>query len=127
MGKIKKSGGVTVLYREPNEWHVFDEHITPQEIESVVRSCKRATMSPWVWWGAPAIADWLVTNPTAPEESMPVRVRRAALAQMKKEQTVLERGMGHVRASVISLEQSIRPTKREVRAAQKAEASRRKR
>jgi aryl carrier-like protein len=127
MARLKKSHGVTVLYRTTNKWNVFDEHITPQEIESVVRSCKLATMSPWVWWGAPAIADWLVANPTTKEEEMPVRVRRAALKQVQVEEELLKRGMDFVRAMVITLEQSIRPTQREVRKAQKAAASRRKR
>lgn len=127
MAKIKKTHGVTVLYRTVNKWNVFEEHITPQEIESVVRSCKLATMAPWVWWGPPAAADWMVANPTAEEKEMPMRIQREALKQAQAEEVMLKRGMDFVRGIVISLEQSIRPTKREVRKAQMVEASRRKR
>lgn len=125
MAKIKKSHGLTMLYRTTNKWNVFEEAITPQEIPSVHRSCKLATMSPWIWWGSPAIAAWLVANPTAKEEDMPRRVVLEAQKQMDIEVALLTPALDMVKSLRARL--VLRPTKREVRQAQKAEASRRKR
>lgn len=125
MAKIKKSHGLTMLYRTANVWNVFEEAITPQEIPSVHRSCKLATLAPWIWWGPPAIAAWLVENPKAKEADMPRRVILEAQKQLDIEVALLTPALELVK----SLRQSlvVRPTKREARAAQKAEASRRKR
>jgi hypothetical protein len=125
MARIKKSGGLTMLYRSTNVWNVFEEAITPQEIPSVMRSCKLSTLSPWIWYGPPAIAAWLVENPTAKEEDMPRKVILAAQKQMDVEIELLTPALAMVKDLRKGLK--VRPTKREVRQAQKAESSRRKR
>lgn len=121
----KKSGGFTVLYRTTNRWHVYADTVTPQEVEDTVRQCKLATMSPWVWFGPPALATWMVEDPTEDEKNTPRSVLVTALQQMDLEQKVLERGMDFVRARVISLRKSIRPSKREAGRKQSEEARRR--
>lgn len=126
MARIKKSSGLTVLYRARNEWRVFEEAVTPQEIPSVVQSCKSATGSPWIWWGPPALAVWQVDNPNASEEeTVPRRVIIESQKQMDVEISLLTPALELVKG--LRRELVVRPTKREVRQKQKAEASRRKR
>jgi hypothetical protein len=127
VAKIKKIHGLTMLYRTAGVWNVFQENIAPQEIPSVHRSCKLSTLAPWIWWGPSAIAAWMVENPTANEAEMPRRVILEAQKQMDREVALLTPALELVKSLREGLKLVVRPTKREVRAAQKAEASRRKR
>lgn len=90
---------LTVLYRtthrgEPR-WLVYDEQVSFSELGDVVRHCKAATASPWIWWGPEVIARWMTKNPNASVEGLspPQTLLRKARADLRKQVDKLKAGV----------------------------------
>lgn len=118
-------GAMTVLWRSVNQWNIWAANLCPGSVDAAHEQCRRATTSPWIWWGPDAVGRWLIDHPSTPESDIPRSIIVAAQTEMDHEVARLTRGLDlakTIRAGLVA-----RPTKREVRQKQKQVASRRKR
>lgn len=76
---------LTILYRRPNEWLAWAYGVNPESIEAEVSSCRSSTLSPWIWYGPTAIAEWMINNPRAKDGSIPQTVIQQAKTDLAEE------------------------------------------